>query len=424
MIALTATAQPKFSTLLKNKQEKKSLHWRASEKTTTALRSSLEPGDARPDSIVYKNTDGSYSFKSLFAYAGDTIKEASYYPIGTLDPTTGEFVENWVLNAKEEYVFDANGNRTLYILFSYHLDGSLGESYKEENDYRPNGMPLSEKFYVYNPEKGIWKQNTETLLEFGEDGLPTGGSGFLATLSGNLEISILVSIPERGVLEMILSIGGNESSKSVIHYNPDIYAEKFQQLAIETYEKEGEEWVEESRTAYEYDEAGRLKKETCTGSVNYETIYEYDPQNGNKLSETNTEELYGPEVYVVTKIVYEYEGNRRTKSTLFVKDYLTEDFELWETGDYYYSPSGIRKSVAEAAVAVYPNPASEQVSFTLPPGQSNRAVLHISDVKGSLLLSTPVTNNHPVSIKQLSGGLYIYRIIGDNRIYSGKLLVK
>jgi hypothetical protein len=92
----------------------------------------------------------------------------------------------------------------------------------------------------------------------------------------------------------------------------------------------------------------------------------------------------------------------------------------------YYSdfsgggPSGI-EDVQKAPVSVFPNPASETVTFSWNDGHS-RLNLELYDLTGKQIISRSIENNEAIRLDDISRGLYLYRLSKNNHLIdAGKI---
>jgi hypothetical protein len=90
----------------------------------------------------------------------------------------------------------------------------------------------------------------------------------------------------------------------------------------------------------------------------------------------------------------------------------------------YYSP-GTSTNINEtdnANFAVYPNPATESVSFRWK-GNYENLTLVLYQVTGSRVLEQTTTSGKSVSISNLENGVYLFKLIdGQQSVKTGKLI--
>ncbi len=69
-------------------------------------------------------------------------------------------------------------------------------------------------------------------------------------------------------------------------------------------------------------------------------------------------------------------------------------------------------------IIAFPNPATDHIYFNL----TTQAMVNIYSLSGSVLLSDNVNNNEPINISELGSGVYIYKIVCNNIVYTGKFV--
>jgi|GEM_PF-3308606 len=87
-------------------------------------------------------------------------------------------------------------------------------------------------------------------------------------------------------------------------------------------------------------------------------------------------------------------------------------------------PSGITNTTSDASIQVYPQPASTQVTFSLP-SAAGQLQLSITDMSGRALWSQKVAAPQQlIHVEDIESGLYLYSISkAGSPIYKGKLLI-
>lgn len=138
--------------------------------------------------------------------------------------------------------------------------------------------------------------------------------------------------------------------------------------------------------------------------------------------------------YLIKDIIFPYD----TKTEYFYTEYQklseTEMSNLQHSGfdtssvvTYYYSEkpitSGFDEFDKQHFIKVYPNPAFNNLFFMF---SENGLNFHIEvyDINGKLLKVEDCISSTKISIRDLSNGIYLYRIYNDKENYSGKFIVK
>jgi hypothetical protein len=388
----------------------------------TSLRSTLEPGHHRPDSAinytVYKDEQQHPYTKSVFTYAGDTIKETVYRQKGN----SGEW--NKILG-KEAYAFDASGNQKLFIDW-YYYNGKLSSVHKYESDYNSNGMPLYDRSYsLYGDE---WMLYAETTCQYDARGLLTGGTFFL-TDKGEEVVPLTVSgTPEN--LEVSIIINGSLYMKTVYHFDPAT----MKLLGMDYFTVSGV--IGEERIAtpafseeYTYDAAGRVLARLFWNDLySYKTEYAYDTA-GHKLSETESDanSKVGPFAFS-RKTEYEYAGGRLERIKRYSSMY-PEDGSIPASGSalheiivFFYSGDTGNGQVTLAEVSVYPNPVTDVFTVS---GVQAGATLTVTSLSGSTVLRQTLTDTQTtLSAASLPPGIYFVTVRSGKGTATYKIIKK
>ncbi len=95
----------------------------------------------------------------------------------------------------------------------------------------------------------------------------------------------------------------------------------------------------------------------------------------------------------------------------------------------YYSdfggggPSGI-EDMQRAPISVFPNPASETVTFSWDEGYTHLD-LEIYDLTGKQIVSRTIEQNETIRVDDLSSGLYLYKLSNNNHLIdAGKISLR
>ncbi len=74
-------------------------------------------------------------------------------------------------------------------------------------------------------------------------------------------------------------------------------------------------------------------------------------------------------------------------------------------------------------IKIYPNPATEFVVFDVN-STSKTAIVEIFDINGKKVLHQELSDNKQISVSHLNRGLYMYKLIHNSTIYSGKIMIE
>ncbi|MDR1458989.1 MAG: leucine-rich repeat protein, partial [Bacteroidales bacterium] len=81
------------------------------------------------------------------------------------------------------------------------------------------------------------------------------------------------------------------------------------------------------------------------------------------------------------------------------------------------------KDISTSAIRVYPNPAMENITVTLPENVQ-QGVFTLYDMQGKALIRRKVGSQDKVSVNGLAAGIYIYNVVTEKESYQGKIIIK
>jgi hypothetical protein len=124
---------------------------------------------------------------------------------------------------------------------------------------------------------------------------------------------------------------------------------------------------------------------------------------------------------ILPEWLYDFSHNKLTGYTYY--DYDGSNWQNDGMKTYYYSNVTISVSeVYNNAYTVYPNPATEFVTFDIS-NTSADALVSIYSLEGVKILSQQLSNK-TVNISTLQKGMYLYQINAGGKISTGKLIVE
>jgi len=216
---------------------------------------------------------------------------------------------------------------------------------------------------------------------------------------------------------------------------------------------ETSQWVNSDKSEYTYDANGNLtvriysywNSETSQweNSDKYENTYD---ANGNPTveiyslwnSETSQWEnsdkseytydlSYGLNDLILPNLDYfvpDYSNLIVNKPVDFI-DYNYIDgswVNVWK-GTYYYSTVNVTSvsDLSKQVYSIYPNPVLDRLNFNIQ-HSNNTFTFELYDSQGRKLISKEIINNSQLNLEGLTKGIYLYNLIIDGEIQSGKLI--
>ena len=352
-------------------------------------------------------------YKTTLTYDvyGRMLTRNSWY-----DSTNG-----WSEMYKDSSVYNTNGQLLRYIEFEKDVfTNTLALSYKSEYEYNTNDKTKTK--YSWNADSKSWMLRYKTV-----DTYDTTGKTILAFTS-------------------LWNINSWTDEKKTV-YEYDTNANK----TVETfYIWWSDKWLNSSKTIYNYDVQGNALGETnfswnsitqtwiesykneylLDNNFNISTEISYSWNTSTELWEQSSKaecfydlntlvsdvfsngilNVFGKHKLTSAKL-YSYDGTNWVFDGLASTYFSTHDFQ-----------SGT-KTVVEDAIKVYPNPASDVITFNVDKS-IGQFTIQLIDLQGKIVLNKTSNNNNALSIDKLSKGLYLYKILSDTKIYTGKIIVK
>jgi hypothetical protein len=107
-----------------------------------------------------------------------------------------------------------------------------------------------------------------------------------------------------------------------------------------------------------------------------------------------------------------------------INDLVKQMVQAAENGTFAKLPGGIAGNIRKTDIRVYPNPATNQVSFSLPAAKN--VEIRIFDITGKMVAQVKPaagTSVVTVDISNLNAGMYFYNAVIDNKTATGKFSV-
>jgi hypothetical protein len=353
--------------------------------------------DAETNSFVFKT--GSFKYEDSYDENGNRTSSGFYRWDAELGQWKGQ-------NNLVESSYDVNGNATLLIVKKWdNLVNQWVNNTKSESSFTENGLLLQHIAYQWDGSISDWVAADKTVNSFNDNGALIG------------EIKAVWN-REEGEWEV-------KSQKELI-YNDD---RKLYQLIVLSLDPVSNEWFANTKDEYTYDATLNVvlkeqykrndndqwvvfkKAETSYdvyGNVVLKVSYELDEESGDFSK--------------VEEIEYTYDGSGAKLLESSESIYFDGVAFVMAT-NYYYSIHSITTDiVSETAVQlVYPNPFADQLSVQLN-GEHKELVFELFNSNGSKVMSRELKSTTTLSVADLPGGVYFYKLSIDNKILRGKLI--
>lgn len=162
-----------------------------------------------------------------------------------------------------------------------------------------------------------------------------------------------------------------------------------------------------------------------TNQINYPTIQVIDNSNGDTVG--NPQGIYYFFMQGQGTMVHNISTTLTTIPPGFTATVLVTD-QVWDTTCYFQYPMSCPMNVQEQdhheRFEVYPNPASDFISISLPSVYSGKIEVHITNMLGEVFAGTLNASNGRIelSVKDLAAGVYFVTVIAGEERYIQRIV--
>lgn len=159
--------------------------------------------------------------------------------------------------------------------------------------------------------------------------------------------------------------------------------------------------------------------------LNFKHEYTYDSR-GNKLDSIQYKWDDVNNMWIIgagyLKVSFTYSAdNHRINSTDCRYNAATSSWDNVLNTHYYYD--GITSAPTNRAeeLAAYPNPVSDLITFSLSDHQTP-VIFELIDSRGQRIMTTEVHDAETFDLNGIANGFYLYNLLFDDKIQSGKIV--
>lgn len=184
-------------------------------------------------------------------------------------------------------------------------------------------------------------------------------------------------------------------------------------------------WNEKKYSLYYYDSVGnRIRVERYGNYINLNNWSLYDA-NTYSYSDLSYNDLVDLNISLLMT------SNEPDLIGYQPKNLISSSNKNGKKYDYYYSSivekqgplTGIQ-NIKNAKITVFPNPATDQVTFTWN-ASYDQLYLKIFGLTGACVIDMEIQSNEPVQLNKLTSGVYLYKLADkENILQSGKLVIR
>ena len=274
---------------------------------------------------------------------------------------------------------------------------------------------LAKIYFTYNENEKPIKVFVKTIDEDNETWIDAGYLDISYNNNNYISetiLSISDSLPEKTFVPV---------TKSTLEYEVD-YLKTVYQFSFDTVNNS---WEKDGKKIYVYD---------ANNNISENQIFAYE---NNVWIETSKVTFEYNNDFAYDQLVLPYklgtfnhlagQGNlfnhMLIKTETFFNQVTDKEWVKVGESDYYYSNgefSSINETENNVSANVYPNPAKDFAYFKF--NSSDTYTLQIFDLTGKKVLSTQIKTGDKVSIKNLSSGLFFFKLTKENINITGKLI--
>lgn len=343
-------------------------------------------------------------------YMGKTKNEYIYYANGKVrnivfyndwDESTGE----WSALYNEEYTYDANGKITLYMQYNWNGFKSDWEAVsKSEVTYNTQQNFTKSIYYLWNETSSKWEADQKSEIfndSNGNDTLSIGYSWNKTGANWSESHKYENKFDKQGNQILVIGSNWNKSTQSWIgvskyEYGYDSYGNYLSTIYYE-WSANSNKWMRISKKEIVYDYLYLIQD--LIDSIDYDWVVDENPERsyGHKIKE------------VISYQFNEYSGEW----------YVSEWKQL------YYSGQDITATdeKQQTEITVFPNPAKDHFSLIIK-GNTGFANIELINSLGTVVLNKEIISGQPIPVKDLPSGLYVYKIYSQNKVASGKIILR
>jgi uncharacterized protein YkuJ len=333
-------------------------------------------------------------------WIGNNIEELSYdinnFNILRISYNWDIDSNKWGAPSKEEISNDGNGNISVSTSYSWNeFDNKWVTNYRSSNFYDVDGNKILSVYSEWDENFNIWYTNSKSEYTFDEN-----GNNIVQVYNSWNSDSSRWEVAMKS--ESYFDSNGNDTL-DIGYYSRDtttVLKPWFKQF--HSYDAYGN-WSME--IMYEWNETDSLWNEMNKAEYNFDNSYTSD-------------DLYYPYYFnlvfkhkIIEAISYE------NINSIMVLSYRSTC--------YYSDPESTSTPFisAEKSINVYPNPASDFVTFKLN-GNENDFSIELFDYQGRKVISQMAQSGISFSVQNLAAGMYVYKLNDGKNIYTGKLIVE
>jgi hypothetical protein len=344
-------------------------------------------------------------------------------------------INDWVPVSKEENLFDDFSNQTLRSYYNWANEENtwIGNE-KFEYGFDENGKKLFESKYEWNEESNSWVGNRKEVYVYDEYGNITNAGLYEWNNAGGdwhfIEEQPLYKYEYNSNGRILTKENLKFKGKSEYAYDE---AGRYTLQKDFVWDQTIDDWRLSVMYEYGYDNEGRM---VLMGNLNWLQYGDLYYGSRRELQYMETGQIIMESNYSWDNDAKEWVGYFKKEIVYYQGVYKSIVYAKWEAGindwqdylseTYYYSNEIIQEAIERNTLEnlrIYPNPAENYIRVQLP-NPVVPAKLEFFNMNGKKMLSVTVFQDEQVALNNFTPGIYTFRIIQQQKIFSGKIVKK
>jgi len=391
-------------------------------------------------------------FDSIIFNRGEGKKKEVYFYDNVTKNTKRVYYrwENnaWVEDDMTKYFCDDNGNVSSYIYYEYNeASGNLEPNIKTVLSYNEKNLIINKEEYNY--DNNSWNKQVKYGYEYNDNGQLTIEYEYSVD-DGEWKLDAKTNYNYENNNNLISKISFNWIDSDWELSEKYEYTYENNNLVKENYHIwSNNTWNINSVKKYSYNDNNDMIQEiyysyTTEGNIiyNYKHTYTFD-NNHNTLTEIDYQwntgswlenkkyEIFYNMNYLLTQSIQPFEfdleigaGNNNIITSVKGYSKSNNDWSQIATTTLYYSEHDLvstQEKQSTENIKVYPNPASNYINVSFANNTKDAILFNLFNIQGQIVLSKTIKNNEQINISNLPKGMYLYNILVNGDVFSGKI---
>ncbi len=313
-----------------------------------------------------------------------------------------ETTNQWDLGSKIENTYNAENRLTTVILSEWDvMNNKWNPSTKTEYEHEPNGFISTITYYSWAEPN--WERSSKEEFTYYVFGKELGYTFYIWDGSGDW----------------------------ADYYQTESFYDANRKLIIHTeyvWDVISVIYVKFKKSEYNYDQFDNMSSAIFSNWVKQLQDFIFVSKEDCIYNNVHP----GKDLLIPGSLKFSQTTNRISDLEIYFNSMLTNHNHFLHNGTryvdnakrtFYYSPITITTSedIHSNSVSLYPNPTNQIIKVS---GLESESLFTLYNINGTKQFSKLINNDELISIKELSKGMYLYKVVGkSNMVKAGKLFI-